>query len=116
MKFTVARQVALSENDASRRGWELPSVITITLAGSVFRSQILGRPNVLYHNDGDTNFTDLTSFAGLGKSLSFARDELSDYDNDGWLDLIVANGMFTRSSTKISGGPVTLNNLCCFAI
>ena len=51
--------------------------------------------NVLYHNDGDSNFTDVTSQAGLGEvTLPFLGWGTSfiDYDNDGWLDLIVANG------------------------
>jgi len=51
--------------------------------------------NVLYHNDGDSNFTDVTFLAGLGEStLPFLGWGTSfiDYDNDGWLDLIVANG------------------------
>ena len=113
--------VALNENGReSKRGWELPSVITITLGGSVFQiTNFSDDSNVLYHNDGDTNFTDLTSFAGLGEvTLPFGwGTSFLDYDNDGWLDLIVANGhKLIRSSTNISGAPVTLNNLCCFAI
>jgi hypothetical protein len=51
--------------------------------------------NVLYHNDGDSNFTDVTFLAGLGEvTLPFLGWGTSfiDYDNDGWLDLIVANG------------------------
>ena len=51
--------------------------------------------NVLYHNDGDGNFTDITFQAGLGEvTLPFLGWGTSflDYDNDGWLDLIVANG------------------------
>jgi hypothetical protein len=51
--------------------------------------------NVLYHNDGDGNFTDVTFLAGLGEiTLPFLGWGTSfiDYDNDGWLDLIVANG------------------------
>ncbi|MFN2579271.1 MAG: CRTAC1 family protein [Pyrinomonadaceae bacterium] len=51
--------------------------------------------NVLYHNDGDSNFTDVTYLAGLGEvTLPFLGWGTSflDYDNDGWLDLIVANG------------------------
>jgi len=51
--------------------------------------------NVLYHNDGDGNFTDLTFQAGLGEVtipfLGWGTDFL-DYDNDGWKDLFVANG------------------------
>ncbi|HEX7774211.1 MAG TPA: CRTAC1 family protein, partial [Pyrinomonadaceae bacterium] len=51
--------------------------------------------NVLYHNDGDRNFTDLTFQAGLGEvSIPFLGWGTSfvDYDNDGWLDLFVVNG------------------------
>lgn len=51
--------------------------------------------NVLYHNDGDSNFTDVTALAGLGEvTLPFLGWGTSfiDYDNDAWLDLIVANG------------------------
>ena len=51
--------------------------------------------NVLYHNDGDGNFTDVTFQAGLGEvTIPFLGWGTSflDYDNDGWKDLIVANG------------------------
>jgi len=51
--------------------------------------------NVLYHNDGDGNFTDVTFQAGLGEVtipfLGWGTNFL-DYDNDGWKDLFVANG------------------------
>jgi len=51
--------------------------------------------NVLYHNDGDKNFTDVTFQAGLGEvSIPFLGWGTSfiDYDNDGWPDLFVVNG------------------------
>ena len=51
--------------------------------------------NVLYHNDGAGNFTDTTFQAGLGEvTIPFLGWGTSfiDYDNDGWKDLIVANG------------------------
>jgi hypothetical protein len=51
--------------------------------------------NVLYHNDGDGNFTDVTFQAGLGEvTIPFLGWGTSfiDYDNDGWLDLFVVNG------------------------
>ena len=51
--------------------------------------------NVLYHNDGGGNFTDVTFPAGLGEVtipfLGWGTNFL-DYDNDGALDLLVANG------------------------
>jgi hypothetical protein len=51
--------------------------------------------NVLYHNDGDGNFTDVTFQAGLGEpTIPFLGWGTSfiDYDNDAWLDLFVVNG------------------------
>src|SRR6266536_3834644 len=51
--------------------------------------------NVLYHNDGEGNFTDVTFQAGLGElTIPFLGWGTSfiDYDNDGWKDVIVANG------------------------
>ena len=51
--------------------------------------------NVLYHNDGDNNFTDVTFQTGLGEvSIPFLGWGTSflDFDNDGWLDLFVVNG------------------------
>ena len=53
----------------------------------------IGR-NVLYHNNGDGTFTDVTAASGIGgkpaDTLSIAAAWF-DYDNDGLLDLIVSN-------------------------
>jgi len=51
--------------------------------------------NTLYHNDGDGNFTDVTYTAGLGEvTLPFLGwgTLFIDFDNDGWKDVMVANG------------------------
>ncbi len=51
--------------------------------------------NVLYHNDGEGNFTDVTFQAGLGElTIPFLGWGTSfiDYDNDAWQDLFVVNG------------------------
>jgi enediyne biosynthesis protein E4 len=51
-----------------------------------------GQSATLFHNKGDGTFENVTKRAGLydptSKSLGIA---LLDYDNDGWLDLFVAN-------------------------
>ncbi|HET6883867.1 MAG TPA: CRTAC1 family protein, partial [Pirellulales bacterium] len=52
--------------------------------------------NVLFQNDGQGHFTDVTREAGL-ESLSWSGDlAVFDYDGDGWLDVFVTN-MFGRS-------------------
>lgn len=51
--------------------------------------------NVLYHNDGNGNFTDVTFQAGLGEvTIPFLGWGTSfvDFDNDAWQDLFVVNG------------------------
>ncbi len=50
---------------------------------------------VLYHNDGEVSFTDLSYKAGIAQTtIPFVGwgDGFLDYDNDGWLDLFEANG------------------------
>jgi hypothetical protein len=49
--------------------------------------------NVLYHNDGNGRFTDVTARAGvaLPRHPFKASAAFLDYDNDGWLDLFVTH-------------------------
>lgn len=50
---------------------------------------------VLYHNDGDASFTDVSYKAGVAQmTIPFVGwgDGFIDYDNDGWLDIFEANG------------------------
>jgi hypothetical protein len=50
---------------------------------------------VLYHNDGDASFTDVSYKAGVAQTtIPFVGwgDGFLDYDNDGWLDLFMTNG------------------------
>src|SRR5437879_401035 len=53
-----------------------------------------GRPNHLFHNDGNLHFTDMAQQAGVtggNDAQSIVSDALwFDYDNDGWRDLLVA--------------------------
>jgi hypothetical protein len=61
----------------------------------IFVTNLTGEPNSLFQNDGAGNFEDVTNLYGLGHS-SFAFTGFGtlwfDYDNDGRLDLFVANG------------------------
>jgi hypothetical protein len=50
---------------------------------------------VLYHNDGDASFSDVSYKAGIAQTtIPFVGwgDAFIDYDNDGWLDLFTVNG------------------------
>ena len=63
--------------------------------------------DVLYHNDGDANFTDVSYQAGVAEvSIPFLGwgDGFLDYDNDGWKDLFVANGHVYPSVDKNDWG------------
>jgi hypothetical protein len=53
-----------------------------------------GGPNVLYHNNGDGTFTDATSDTGVGDEGLGSNAALGDMDNDGYLDIYVANTAF----------------------
>jgi len=51
-----------------------------------------GEPNFLYHNNGDGTFTDVSAATGvaehIGKGMGVA---IADYNDDGWMDIFVAN-------------------------
>ena len=75
--------------------------------------------NFLYHNNGDSTFTDESVFIGVGYDDRGVAEgsmgvDCADYDGDGWLDLIVANsekatlykneeGLFFTDTTADSG-------------
>jgi len=52
-----------------------------------------GGKNILYHNNGDGTFTDVSESAGITKaSGTYGLGVLTaDFDNDGWPDIYVAN-------------------------
>jgi hypothetical protein len=61
----------------------------------LFVTNLPGETNTLYVNDGSGLFEDRTAMAGLGiPSLPYTGFGTAwfDFDNDGWLDLLVANG------------------------
>ncbi len=52
-----------------------------------------GGKNILYHNNGDGTFTDVSKKAGMWDTIgTYALSvSVSDIDNDGWPDIYVAN-------------------------
>jgi len=63
--------------------------------------------NTLYKDDGDANFTDSTYQAGLGEpTIPFLGWGTSfiDFDNDGWKDILIANGHVYPQVDKFQWG------------
>jgi hypothetical protein len=64
----------------------------------------LGTPNILYRNNGDGTFTDvsekshISEYVGKGMGLSFA-----DYDNDGFTDVFISNDTFQNYLLRNNG-------------
>jgi hypothetical protein len=51
-----------------------------------------GEPDVLFHNNGNGTFTDVTKSAGIKDPNYYGFGvQFSDFDNDGWPDIYVAN-------------------------
>jgi hypothetical protein len=80
----------------------------------LFISNIRGETFVLYRNDGHAVFEDVRAAAGIaavtGGMTGFGTGWF-DYDNDGWLDLFVANGAVnTIASQRGHPRPLKLKN------
>ena len=73
--------------------------------------------NTLYRNDGDANFTDITFQAGLGETtipfLGWGTSFI-DFDNDGWKDVLVANGHVYPVVDKFQWGTSFAQQLLLF--
>ncbi|HEY6184968.1 MAG TPA: VCBS repeat-containing protein, partial [Terriglobales bacterium] len=51
-----------------------------------------GEPNILYHNNGDGTFTDVSEATGISKHIGKGMGvAIADYNGDGWMDIFVAN-------------------------
>ncbi len=48
-------------------------------------------PNILYRNNGDSTFTDVSIESGTDLYMSAMSTTIDDYDNDGWLDIYITN-------------------------
>ncbi len=60
--------------------------------------------NILYHNNGDGTFTDVTAKTGVGAGGWSASAGFFDYDNDGHLDLFVTRYLdWTSEKSKTCG-------------
>jgi enediyne biosynthesis protein E4 len=75
----------------------------------------LGTPNILYRNNGDGTFTDvseqshISQYVGKGMGVAFA-----DYDNDGFTDIFVSNDTFENYLLH-NNGDGTFTNVAVLA-
>ena len=62
------------------------------------------KPITYYRNDGDGTFTDETEKAGLSGQLGGLNITQTDYNNDGWMDVLVMRGgwMKMRGQMRMS--------------
>ena len=54
-----------------------------------------GQPNMLFHNNGDGTFTDVSEASGIGKQVGKGMGVVfADYDGDGFTDVFVSNDTY----------------------
>jgi len=54
-----------------------------------------GQPSMLFHNNGNGTFTDVSASSGIGKHIGKGMGvAIADYDGDGFSDIFVANDTF----------------------
>lgn len=81
------------------------------------RDDNLQQPNLLYQNNGDGTFTDISTQAGIHNTghLSFCS-AFFDYNNDGWQDIYVANDkIFNENFLYHNNGDGTFTNVAATA-
>jgi hypothetical protein len=83
--------------DYDRDGWLDMYVTNIT-------DEYMKECNMLWHNNGDGTFTDLARETGTCNTLWGWGAKFGDFDNDGWEDLYVADGL--RSAGKRNYIPI----------
>ena len=66
----------------------------------IYRHHVRG--NSLFHNQGNGTFADVTLQAGAEFGRWAWSSDAFDFDNDGWQDLYIVNGMFTRDDEEPS--------------
>jgi hypothetical protein len=98
--FDTRKGMNVDVADYDNDGWLDIYVTNIT-------DEYMKECNMLWHNNHDGTFTDVSKETGTCNTLWGWGAKFGDFDNDGWQDLFVANGL--RSAGKENYIPVLLN-------
>ncbi len=98
--FDTKKGMNVDVADYDNDGWMDIYVTNIT-------DEYMKECNMLWHNNGDGTFTDLSKETGTCMTLWGWAAKFGDFDNDGWQDLFVVNGL--RSAGKENYIPVLVN-------
>ena len=89
--FDTKKGMNVDVADYDNDGWLDIYVTNIT-------DEYMKECNMLWHNNGDGTFTDVSKETGTCATLWGWAAKFGDFDNDGWQDLFVVNGL--RSAGK----------------
>ena len=88
----VANYLTFDEDAIPRRGDPGNELYLGELEVMIGPLSLPGESDALYRNDGDGAFTDVTAASGIDDPGHFGFGvQFSDFDNDGWPDIYVAN-------------------------
>ena len=76
---------------------------------------VVQTPNILYHNNGDGTFTDVTAQSGAVNTAGALGVTWVDYDNDGNLDLYIVNSSRTPNRLFKNNGNGTFTDVAAAA-
>lgn len=91
MGFDTKKGMNAEVGDFDNDGWLDVYVTNIT-------DEYMREFNMLWRNNGDSTFVDVSREVGVGNTLWGWGAKFADFDNDGWLDLFVANGLRSAGS------------------
>ena len=84
----------------------------------IFKTHFAADTNVLYRNNGNGAFRDVTTISGLAVETRFVGwgAAIQDFDNDGLPDLFYCTGMVYPNWSGICRTRHTRRRTCCFGI